>query len=55
MTDGLRPERFDNYELGGKWEILDGLLATAAIYQLDRSYTRAGDPLDPSHTVLTGK
>lgn len=55
VTDGLRPERFDNYELGGKWEILDGLLATAAIYQLDRSNTRASDPLDTSHTVLTGK
>ena len=55
MTDGLRPERFDNYELGGKSEILDGLLATAAIYQLDRSNTGASDPLDPSHTVLTGK
>jgi catecholate siderophore receptor len=32
-----------------------GLLATAAIYQLDRSNTRASDPSDPSRTVLTGK
>lgn len=55
ITDGLKPERFDNYEVGAKWEILDGLLATAAIYQLDRSNTRAADPVDPSHTVLTGK
>jgi catecholate siderophore receptor len=54
VTDGLRPERFDNYEVGAKWEILDGLLATAAVYQLDRSNTRAADPLDPAHTVLTG-
>ena len=30
VTDGLKPERFDNYEVGAKWEILDGLLATAA-------------------------
>jgi catecholate siderophore receptor len=51
----LKPERFDNYEVGAKWEILDGLLATAALYQLDRSNTRASDPLDPSRTVLTGK
>jgi catecholate siderophore receptor len=55
ITDGLKPERFDNYEVGAKWEILDGLLATAAIYQLDRSNTRASDPLDPTRTVLTGK
>ena len=55
ITEGLKPERFDNYEVGAKWEVLDGLLATGAIYQLDRSNTRATDPLDPSHTVLTGE
>src|SRR6185312_9094471 len=55
VTNDLKPERFDNYEVGAKWEILDGLLATAAIYQLDRSNTRATDPLDPTHTILTGK
>jgi catecholate siderophore receptor len=55
ITEGLKPERFDNIELGAKWEILDGLLATAALYQLDRTNTRATDPLDPTRTVLTGK
>jgi catecholate siderophore receptor len=55
VTDGLKPERFDNYEAGAKWEVLDGLLATAAIYQLDRSNTRASDPANPGVTVLTGK
>ena len=54
VTEDLKPERFDNYELGAKWEILDGLLATAAIYRLDRTNTRALDPLDPTRTVLTG-
>jgi catecholate siderophore receptor len=54
VTEGLKPERFDNYEVGAKWEILDGLLATAAIYQLDRTNTRATDPNDQTHTVLTG-
>ena len=48
-TERLKPERFDNYELGLKWEPLAGLLATAAIYQLDRTNTRAVDPL----TLLT--
>ena len=55
VTAGLEPERFDNYEAGAKWEILDGLLATAAVYRLDRSNTRASDPADPTHTVLTGE
>jgi catecholate siderophore receptor len=54
ITEGLKPERFDNYEVGSKWKILDGLLATAAIYRLDRSNTRALDPNDPTRTVLTG-
>jgi catecholate siderophore receptor len=53
-TEALKPERFDNYELGAKWEPIAGLLATAAIYQLDRTNTRATDPLNPAVTVLTG-
>ncbi|NUT00693.1 MAG: TonB-dependent siderophore receptor [Sphingomonas sp.] len=52
-TAELKPERFDNYELGAKWEPIDGLLATAAVYQLDRTNTRATDPLT-QQTVLTG-
>ncbi|HEX3423272.1 MAG TPA: TonB-dependent siderophore receptor [Sphingomicrobium sp.] len=55
VTDELKPERFDNEEVGAKWEILEGLLATAAVYQLERSNTRAADPTDPSRTLLTGK
>ena len=54
ITEGLKPERFDNYEFGAKWEPVEGLLATAAVYQLDRTNTRATDPLDPSRVVLTG-
>jgi catecholate siderophore receptor len=40
-SEALRPERFDNYEIGAKWEPIHGLLATAALYQLDRTNTRA--------------
>ena len=54
ITEGLKPERFDNYEIGAKWEPIEGLLATAAVYQLDRANTRATDPLDPTRVVLTG-
>ena len=53
VTEGLKPERFDNYEVGAKWEPVAGLLATVAVYQLDRTNTRATDPV--THlTVLTG-
>jgi len=54
ITEGLKPERFDNYEFGAKLQLPGGLLATAAIYQLDRTNTRASDPLNPARTVLTG-
>jgi catecholate siderophore receptor len=50
----LKPEQFDNYEVGAKLQLPAGLLATVAIYQLNRTNTRASDPLDPTRTVLTG-
>ena len=52
-SEALKPEKFDNYEVGAKWEPLPGLLATAAIYQLDRTNTRAVEP-GTNLTVLTG-
>ena len=52
-TDALKPERFDNYEIGAKWEPIRGLLATFALYRLDRTNTRALDPAT-NLTVLTG-
>lgn len=54
-TETLKPERFDNYEAGFKWEPVDGLLATAAIYQLDRTNTRVTDPADSTRFVLSGE
>ena len=53
-TEALKPERFDNYEVGAKWEPIPGLLATAAIYQLDRTNTTAPDPANPGQLLLTG-
>ncbi len=52
-TAALQPERFDNYELGAKWEPRPGLLVAANVYQLDRTNTRAAGPV-PGTTVLTG-
>jgi catecholate siderophore receptor len=54
-TEALKPERFDNYEIGAKWEPVEGLLATAAIYQLDRTDTRAPNPDGSGTVVLTGE
>ncbi len=52
-SESLKPERFDNYEIGAKWEPIPGLLATFALYRLDRTNTRALDPAT-NLTVLTG-
>lgn len=52
-TASLKPEEFDNYELGAKWDVRPNLSVTAAVYQLDRSNTRASGPL-PGTIVLTG-
>jgi catecholate siderophore receptor len=52
-SEALKPERFDNYEIGAKWPPIPGLLATIALYRLDRTNTRALDPVT-NLTVLTG-
>lgn len=50
----LEPEEFDNYELGVKWDVADALTFTAALYQLDRSNTRAPGATAGT-VVLTGE
>ncbi|MEP2234107.1 MAG: TonB-dependent siderophore receptor [Alteripontixanthobacter sp.] len=49
------PEKFTNYEVGAKWSPRPDLFATAAIFRLDRSNTRAADPNNTGLTVLTGE
>lgn len=49
----LEPERFDNYEVGVKWQALPALLVSAAAYRLDRTNTRAPGAT-PGTVVLTG-
>ena len=53
-TAALEPERFDNIEIGAKWDVVPGLNLTAALYQLDRNNSRAAGPT-PGTIVLTGK
>lgn len=53
-TQALAPEQFQNLEAGVKWDITPTLAFTAAVFRLDRSNTRASDPLS-GNVVLTGK
>lgn len=50
----LAPEKFDNYEIGVKWDVLPDLQVTAAIYQLDRTNVVIPDPADPTRSILAG-
>jgi catecholate siderophore receptor len=54
LTQQMKPEKFTNHELGAKWELNPTLNLTAAIYQLDRTNTRATDPADPTRIIQTG-
>ena len=51
-TAALKPEEFENIELGLKWDVTPDLALTAAIYQLDRTNTRHS--IAPGVFVLTG-
>ncbi len=51
----LAPEKSVNYEVGGKFNLLDEKLAlTAALFQLDLDNVNTTDPLDPTRLVQTG-
>jgi catecholate siderophore receptor len=53
-AETLEPEKFTNYELGVKWDILNRLSVAAAAYRLDRTNTTAPHPTDPTRTLQTG-
>ena len=53
-TQTLKPERFDNYEVGAKWDVRPSLAFSGALFRLDRSNSSAPDPANPSRTVQTG-
>jgi catecholate siderophore receptor len=54
ITQQVKPEQFTNYELGTKWDLPRNFALTAAVYQLNRTNTRATDPNDPTRIVQTG-
>jgi catecholate siderophore receptor len=53
-NEALAPEKFDNYEIGAKWDVTSDLQLTAAIYQLDRTNVVIPDPNDPTVSILAG-
>ena len=54
ITEQLKPEKFNNYEIGLKWDVVPSLSLTTAVYRLDRTNTRSVDPNDPTRIVQTG-
>lgn len=54
ITQQVKPEKFNNYELGAKWDLRRSLSLTVAAYRLDRTNTRAVDPNDPTRILQTG-
>lgn len=53
-TATLAPEEFRNLEAGIKWDLTERLAFTAALFQIDRTNTRANDPVT-GIAVQTGK
>jgi catecholate siderophore receptor len=54
VTQQVKPEKFNNYEVGMKWDLHRDLALTTAVYRLDRMNTRSTDPNDPTRIVQTG-
>jgi catecholate siderophore receptor len=54
-TETLKPERFENREVGFKWAAATGLDLTGALYELVRDHSTARDPNDPGLTILAGE
>jgi catecholate siderophore receptor len=54
ITQQVKPEKFTNYEIGAKWDVLRYLAVTTAFYRQHRTNTRATDPNNPTAIVQTG-
>jgi len=54
ITEQVKPEKFNNYEIGAKWDATNNLSLTTSVYRLDRTNTRSTDPNDPTRIVQTG-
>jgi catecholate siderophore receptor len=54
VTQQVKPEKFTNFEVGAKFDLQRDVFLTTAVYQLDRTNTRATDPNDATRIVQTG-
>jgi len=54
ITQQVEPEKFENYEVGVKWDVARNMSITSALYRLDRTNTRANDPNNAGAIVQTG-
>ena len=54
ITQQVKPEKFENYEAGVKWDVSRNLALTTAVYRLNRTNTRSTDPNDATRIVQTG-
>jgi catecholate siderophore receptor len=54
ITQQVKPEEFNNYEAGVKWDFRRRLSVTTAVYRLSRDNTRSTDPNDPTRIIQTG-
>ena len=54
ITQQVKPEKFNNYEAGVKWDFHRRLSLTTAVYRLNRENTWATDPNDPTRIIQTG-
>jgi len=51
----IEPEQTTNYEVGTKWELLDGrATATASLFQLERTDIKTTDPAQPTRLIPIG-
>jgi len=53
-TAAFTPEKFNNYEVGAKWDLLSGFTVAAAVFKLDRDNVVVPDPNDPAVSILAG-
>ncbi len=51
----VAPQKFESKEVGLKWNILQRLQYTAAIYDLERTNVPLADPNNPGFFILSGK
>ncbi len=51
----LDPQKFENKEIGVKWNIRPQLQYTAAIYELNRTNVPLADPSNPGFFILSGE